>query len=100
MKSLNPQKKETYELPQASYDTLGGVKIGEDLNISQDGLLNLNTISSSKLPLASTSSVGGVKVGNYLSINDNGNLDVLITTGTTDPPSNLPTNSIYLQYEE
>ena len=55
-----------YELPVASADTLGGVKVGNGLSIA-DGVLSASQYS---LPTASADTLGGVKVGSGLSITD------------------------------
>lgn len=84
-----------YVLPTASATTLGGVKVGDGLSIS-DGVVSTNTIpdattsasglmsatdktkldglSPYTLPAATTSSLGGVKVGSGLSIDNTGEL--------------------------
>ena len=61
--TLNITEPIPYELPVASADTLGGVKVGSGLSIA-DGVL------SSTLPTASADTLGGVKVGSGLSIAD------------------------------
>lgn len=53
-----------YVLPKATADVLGGVKIGANVNVSNDGTISI--------PTASASTSGVVKVGNNLSIDDNG----------------------------
>ena len=55
----------SYELPVASADTLGGVKVGSGLSIA-DGVLS----NGYELPVASADALGGVKVGSGLSIAD------------------------------
>lgn len=54
----------SYTLPTASASTLGGVKVGSGLSIT-DGVL-----SADGVPTASASTLGGVKVGSGLSITD------------------------------
>jgi len=70
---------------QASADTVGVVKIGTGITISEDG-----TISSSvyTLPRAATNILGGIKVGNNLTIDNEGVLSALAQ------PYTLPTASI------
>ena len=64
-----------YELPIASAETLGGVKVGSGLSInSETGALSASQYS---LPPASAETLGGVKVGSGLSITDG----VLSATG-------------------
>ena len=55
------------EIPIASEDTVGGVKIGEGLEVENDGTLNTD-----EMPIASAETLGGVKIGNGLSIDANG----------------------------
>ncbi|MDR0742321.1 MAG: hypothetical protein LBE98_02555 [Puniceicoccales bacterium] len=56
----------SYTLPTASTNTLGGVKVGDNLTIT-DGVLSADD-QSYTLPTASTNTLGGVKVGNNLTI--------------------------------
>ena len=56
-----------YVLPKATADVLGGVKIGANVNVSNDGTISI--------PTASASTSGLIKVGNNLSIDDNGVLN-------------------------
>ena len=58
-----------YELPTASVDTLGGVKIGDNLSIDGSGVLSA-VASPYELPVATNSVLGGVKVGSRLTITD------------------------------
>lgn len=53
-----------YILPKASSTTLGGVKIGDNINISSDGHISV--------PMASASTLGLIKIGSGLTIDDNG----------------------------
>lgn len=66
-----------YTLPQASASTLGGIKVGNNLTIT-DGVLSA-VQGTYTLPTASASQLGGVKVGTNLSINASG---VLSATDT------------------
>lgn len=56
-----------YELPVASADTLGGVKVGSNLVITEEGVLSAP--APYVLPTAGAETLGGVKVGEGLSIN-------------------------------
>lgn len=59
-----------YELPIASSDTLGGIKIGNTLSVNaEDGTVNYN------LPAATTEELGGVKVGSQLEVTEDGTLN-------------------------
>ena len=56
-----------YHLPIASETTLGGIKVGNNLTIEDDGTLNAES-TEYNLPVASSSTLGGVKIGSGLSI--------------------------------
>lgn len=64
-----------YILPTATQSTLGGVKIGDNINIDSAGHISV--------PIASASNVGLVKVGTGLAISSDG---TLTATGTYDLP--------------
>lgn len=64
-----------YVLPTATTNTLGGVKIGNNINIDTNGHISV--------PVASSSTSGVVKVGDGLEIDDNG---VLRSTGGYELP--------------
>ena len=64
--TLNVTEPTPYELPVASAETLGGVKVGSGLSIAE-GVLSASGYS---LPTASAETLGGVKVGSGLSIAD------------------------------
>tara|TARA_B110000977_G_scaffold166074_1_gene213739 strand:+ start:3424 stop:3741 length:318 start_codon:yes stop_codon:yes gene_type:complete len=49
-------------LPVASEATLGGIKVGKNLEI-QDGVLSATAEASKSLPTATASKKGGVKIG-------------------------------------
>lgn len=57
-----------YNLPVAAADTLGGVKIGDNISVTEDG--TISTHAAYSLPTAAADTLGGVKVGDGLSIND------------------------------
>ena len=79
-----------YHLPIASATTLGGIKVGTNLTIEEDGTLNANE-GSYTLPVASFDTLGGIKVGNNLNIN-NGVLsvvtDAILSTTSSKPIQN------------
>lgn len=63
-----------YTLPAATATTLGGVKVGSNLSISSDGVLNYS------LPTASASTKGGVKVdGSTLWVDSSGVLHAYLS---------------------
>ena len=64
-----------YILPTATPSTLGGVKIGDHINIDSNGHISV--------PIASASSVGLVKAGTGLAISSDG---TLTATGTYELP--------------
>ena len=92
----------TVDIPIASTDTLGGVKIGSRLSIDANGVLSADEQSSSyTLPVASTSTLGGVKVNNStgaLKVASDGLLALLVSapeamkTGSTGIAMNLKAN--------
>ena len=86
---------QAYHLPIASATTLGGIKVGENLTIEEDGTLNANE-GSYTLPVASSSTLGGIKVGNKLTIMD-GLLSVvtdsLLNGSSTNPIQNNTVNA-------
>lgn len=53
-----------YILPKASSNVLGGVKIGDNINISNDGHISV--------PMASANTLGLIKIGSGLTIDENG----------------------------
>lgn len=59
----------TYHLPIASATTLGGIKVGNNLVIEEDGTLNAES-TEYNLPAATSESLGGVIVGSALAIAD------------------------------
>ena len=59
------------EIPIATTSTLGGIKVGSNLSITQDGTLSAD---NQQAPIATTSTVGVIKVGNNLSITQDGTL--------------------------
>ena len=71
-----------YSLPKASNSTLGGIKVGNNLEITSDGTLNATGGGSYTLPPATTTDLGGIIVGNNLSITPQG---VLSATGGGSP---------------
>jgi formylmethanofuran dehydrogenase subunit D len=59
---------QVYSLPRANTNILGGIKVGDGLNVESDGTLNANP-GAYTLPVATGSVLGGVKVGGGLSMN-------------------------------
>lgn len=63
-------------VPIAGSATLGGVKIGENINVAADGTISTSAYT---LPAASTETLGGVKVGTNLSVTADGTLSAVKT---------------------
>lgn len=78
----------TYHLPVASATELGGIKVGDNLTIEEDGTLNADPAGYT-LPTASASTLGGIKVGSKLSITDG-----VLTVTTDSSLSSSSTNPI------
>lgn len=86
---------ETYVLPPATRSTLGGVKVGNNINVDANGVISVTFPPTPEppepyvLPIASSSTLGGIKVGDGLSIDGTGTLSA---TGTgTIPPATTTT---------
>lgn len=60
----------SYELPIATDQILGGVRIGDNLSINEQG--ELSGVPPYELPIASSTTLGGIKVGANLSISSTG----------------------------
>lgn len=60
-----------YTLPAASSSVLGGIKVGNNLQISPDGTLSA-IAGGYTLPQATSNVLGGIKIGAGLSIDENG----------------------------
>ena len=82
----------TYHLPIASETQLGGIKVGNNLTIEEDGTLNAES-TEYNLPVATSSTLGGVKVGSGLSINE-GSLSVKVDNSLSSTSSNPVQNSV------
>lgn len=82
----------TYHLPIASETQLGGIKVGNNLTIEEDGTLNAES-TEYNLPVATSSTLGGVMVGSGLSINE-GSLSVNVDNSLSSTSSNPVENSV------
>jgi len=69
----NSDEGESYTLPPATQNTLGGIKVGSRLSIEQDGTLSADS-QQYTLPAATQNTLGGIKVGDNLSITQDGTL--------------------------
>lgn len=67
----------SYTLPVASATTLGGIKVGDNLTITTDGVLSATGGGGSTytLPPATTTTLGGVIVGDNLSVDSTGKIN-------------------------
>ena len=84
-----------YHLPVASQTTLGGIKVGNNLTIEEDGTLNAEA-TEYQLPVASEEILGGIKVGENLNIEDavlTVNTDSVLSTVSTNPVQNSVVSS-------
>ena len=63
------------ELPVASETVLGGIKVGDNLEIEPDGTLNATGGSATDIPIATENTLGGIKVGDNLEIEPDGTLN-------------------------
>jgi len=63
-----------YSLPMASANTLGGIKVGQNLSIDENGVLSAS--DSYVLPAATASTLGGIKVGDNISVDAQGSISV------------------------
>lgn len=78
-----------YNLPVASIDNLGGIKVGNNLSIEPDGTLNAS--GGGSLPIATDSILGGVKIGNNMNVTPDGVITSKINNTLT---STLVTESL------
>lgn len=79
-----------YHLPVASETTLGGIKVGNNLTITEDGVLSAES-TEYNLPTATASTLGGIKVGENLAINDGvltADVDSVLNEQSTNPLEN------------
>lgn len=81
-----------YRLPIASATTLGGIKVGGNLTIEEDGTLNAES-TEYQLPVATASTLGGVKVGSNLAISD-GVLTATVDNALSQTSTNPVRNSV------
>ena len=70
-----------YELPKATTSTLGGVVVGDNINIDRNGVISVtfpDIPDPYVLPKATDESLGGIKVGQNLEIENDGTLNVIL----------------------
>lgn len=76
LEDLGIEIPDPYTLPIATNESLGGIKIGDNLTITEDGTLSAQAQSDPyELPIASDSILGGIKIGNNLTIEEDGTLN-------------------------
>ena len=69
----------------ATNTTLGGIKVGDNLSITADGVLSANPPGNNYvLPAATVNTLGGIKVGTNLTIDANGVLNAAASGGSSD----------------
>lgn len=83
------EQKPDYTLPTATSSRLGGIKVGENLTVKEDGTLNAQAGGGGgyTLPPATTSTLGGIIVGDNLSIDEDGRLSGQAGGGSSVTPS-------------
>jgi len=59
----------------ATNNVLGGIKVGENLSIDNEGVLSANP-GSYTLPIAEAGTLGGIKIGNTLTISETGVVNI------------------------
>lgn len=91
------EPRQDYHLPIASATVLGGIKVGNNLTITEDGTLSAQS-EEYNLPTATASTLGGIKVGENLAINDGvltADVDSVLNTASTNPVQNgIITNAL------
>ena len=58
------------QLEPATRTTLGGVIIGNGINVDANGLISIEEIEPYELPVATSNTLGGVKIGENIDINN------------------------------
>lgn len=69
-------------IPKATSTTIGGVKVGDNIAVADDG--TISTHAPYTLPVATTDTIGGVKVGSGLSIAKDGTLSATGAAASAD----------------
>lgn len=68
--------KTNFKVPIATKNAVGGIKVGENLSISEDGTLSANGGDSYVLPSATFDTLGGVMIGENINVSDSGTISV------------------------
>lgn len=82
-----------YHLPVASAEVLGGIKVGNNLAIDDEGVLSAYP-SEYDLPTASSSTLGGVKIGTGITISNSGKISVDVDNALSSVSENPVQNKI------
>ena len=64
------------DLTPATSETLGGVKIGSGVNVTDDGTISVPEPTPYTLPPATSETLGGVKIGSGVNVDENGTISV------------------------
>ncbi len=72
--TITPIEPEPQTLPIATASVLGGVKIGANINVAEDG--TISTHGEYTLPTATASVLGGVKIGSGINVAEDGTISV------------------------
>lgn len=83
-----------YSLPKASTNILGGIKVGDNLSINNEGVLSA-VATPYTLPTASPTVKGGVKIGNGLEV-----LDGVLNVTTSEIAAALQNGTATLQLQD
>ena len=86
-------------IPVATAESIGGVKIGSGLSITEDGLLSADAQNFTLTP-ATRDSLGGVKIGDGLSITGGGVLSALAQDFTLKPATNDSLGGVFVESDE
>lgn len=84
---------EKYQLPVASQTTLGGIKVGNNLSIGQDGTLNAEKSTQSYAELTNKPKINNVELDGEKSLNDLG----IQAQGNYATKEELPTKTSQLE---
>ena len=67
------------DIPIATAESVGGIKVGENLSISEDGTLSANP-GAYTLPAATADNLGGVMIGDNIAVAADGTISVDLST--------------------
>ena len=84
----------TYDLPRAATNILGGIKVGNNLSINNEGVLSADA-QNYTLPTASPTVTGGIRIGNGLEI-----VNGVVNVTTSDIAAALQSGAVTVQLED